>query len=332
MSTLEIVAEVAQGFEGKRDIAALLIRAAAAAGASAVKFQLVYADELATPDYQHYALFKALEMGDDVWKRLRSLASNSGIDLMLDVYGNRSLRLAQALACPAVKIHTTDMMNFGLLNAVAKSIIPRVMLSAAGCSDEEITDGLNIMRDKDVVLLHGFQGYPTPLGANRIARIPQLRRLLAEHKPASRSIVGFADHAPSGDSTRFLLPAAAIGAGAMLIEKHLTLSPVMKFEDYEAAMGPDEFADFAEQMKACFVAMAYNSAMHESELDYRKKARKHVVAARSIQPGETIEPDMIQLLRTASSSPIYDARAVYGKRCSVAVDAGSAMSEGMLAE
>ncbi|VUX54991.1 protein of unknown function [uncultured Woeseiaceae bacterium] len=46
---LEIIAELGQGFEGKPEQARLLINAAAKAGADAAKYQLVYADELATP-------------------------------------------------------------------------------------------------------------------------------------------------------------------------------------------------------------------------------------------------------------------------------------------
>ena len=59
---IEIVAELAQGFEGCAKQAKLLIKAAAKAGADAAKFQLVYADELATEDYEYYNLFSSLEM------------------------------------------------------------------------------------------------------------------------------------------------------------------------------------------------------------------------------------------------------------------------------
>ena len=48
---LNIIAEIAQGFEGNFEQSKLLIKAAAKAGADTVKFQLVYADELATADY-----------------------------------------------------------------------------------------------------------------------------------------------------------------------------------------------------------------------------------------------------------------------------------------
>lgn len=42
---IEIVAELAQDFEGNPELARLLVKAAASAGADAAKFQLVYADE-----------------------------------------------------------------------------------------------------------------------------------------------------------------------------------------------------------------------------------------------------------------------------------------------
>ena len=53
-----IIAEAGLNHNGSMDFAKKLIDVAALAGADAVKFQLVYADELATPDYKYYDLFK----------------------------------------------------------------------------------------------------------------------------------------------------------------------------------------------------------------------------------------------------------------------------------
>ena len=82
---LNFIAEIAQGFEGNFEQSKLLIKAAAKAGADAVKFQLVYADELSTADYQHYQLFKELEMEEAQWKSLKDYASSQGIQLIVDV-------------------------------------------------------------------------------------------------------------------------------------------------------------------------------------------------------------------------------------------------------
>ena len=76
---IKIIAEIAQGFEGNSTYSNLFVKAAASAGADAVKFQLFYADELATPDYMYYELFKSLEMSDEVWKNISHLALENNI-------------------------------------------------------------------------------------------------------------------------------------------------------------------------------------------------------------------------------------------------------------
>jgi N,N'-diacetyllegionaminate synthase len=330
MADLKIIAEAAQGYEGKPELAALLVKAAAAAGADAIKFQLVYADELATPDYEHHELFKSLEMPDAVWHSLKRVADEARIALYLDVFGSRSLALAQTLACGAVKVHSTDMANPRLLDEIAASEVPLVLLSSAGCTPAEIDEALALFAARELVLLHGFQGYPTPRDANCIARIAMLRERIAAS--GVHGVVGFADHAPADDPQRFLLPAAAMGAGASVIEKHLTLAKIMKFEDHEAALSPDEFAEFVVQMRACFGAIGTRDAMHASELEYRTKTRKHVVALEDIEAGAYIEARALGLLRTSNPAPIYAVREVSGRRAKTRIPRGSAVTSAALEE
>ena len=85
-SKVKIIAEIAQGFEGDLKQSKLFIKAASSAEANAVKFQLVYADELATADYQYYSLFKELEMEEAQWKLLKYYASSLGTQLIVDVF------------------------------------------------------------------------------------------------------------------------------------------------------------------------------------------------------------------------------------------------------
>ena len=64
---IEIIAEIAQGYEGSPKLTELLTKAAIESDADAIKFQMVVNDELCTPDYIHYELFKSLQMEDKVW-------------------------------------------------------------------------------------------------------------------------------------------------------------------------------------------------------------------------------------------------------------------------
>ncbi len=313
---LSIIAEIAQGFEGRPEQARLLMKAAAAGGADAAKYQLVYADELATPDYKYYELFQSLEMADEVWEELAAYASQLGIQLHLDIFGERSLRLAERLDVAAVKLHGTDIANIGLLKAVAGSSVQQVLLGAGGAFASEIEQALDILSNKDVVVLLGFQGYPTPNETNQIARVGLLINRFAESN--SRVSIGFADHAPPDSPLRYALAAAAVGAGATVLEKHITLGQVMKLEDHESALNPDEFSEFSKVVHACAEALGNiadneDFGMADAEHAYRKMIRRHVVTSRDIDAGSTITPADLVLKRTSSEDFISDLAAVYQK-------------------
>ena len=116
MTGIEIIAELAQGFEGNPEQAKLLIRAAAKSGANAAKLQMVFADELATPDYEHYEFFKTLEMSNESWSELVSYAKEKRIELQVDIFGPHSLSLSTNLGIKTVKIHGTDIAHLNPLS------------------------------------------------------------------------------------------------------------------------------------------------------------------------------------------------------------------------
>lgn len=330
---VEIVAEVAQGYEGKPYQAAALISAAAASGADAAKLQLVYASELSVPSYKYHSLFQALEMADSTWMELAELARAKKIDLHLDVFGPRSLALAERVGATAVKVHGTDMANQALLELVARSAIPRVLLSCGGSLRSEIERASTIFAHKNIVLLFGFQGYPTPNAANQIARVRRYARDMAEKKNIA---IGFADHAPVDSASRFTLPATAIGAGATLIEKHLTLAQVLRLEDHEAALNPDDFAQFVILMRGCAEAIGVcqsveDFGMDESEKNYRRQVRKHVVAVSALPAGTVLQPQHLSLKRTPAANAIDEISLAYGRRLTVDVEVDQPLTSEMLA-
>lgn len=312
--TIEIIAELAQGFEGKPEQALLLMKAAAAAGANAAKYQLVFADELATPDYKYYALFKSLEMPEKVWEELSVYAKELGVKLQLDIFGTRSLKLAERLNVQAVKLHGTDIANVGLLNEVAQSSIGKILLGAGGAHFNELQQAIDVLGQKEIVILLGFQGYPTPNDSNQINRVSFLKKYFSENYP--NVTIGFADHASPDSTLRYALATMAVGAGAQVIEKHLTLGRVMMLEDHESALNPDEFLEFSNTVNECAQALGNTTlsedfGMSESENGYRKMIRRHVVSAVRLNVGEQLQPSQLMLKRTSAENPITELSSVY---------------------
>lgn len=315
--TIEIIAELAQGFEGNSEQARLLMKAAASCGASAAKYQMVYADELATPDYEHFNLFKTLEMPDNVWQGLALLASDLGIELQIDIFGIRSLYLSEKVGVKTIKLHGTDIANVGLLNEVANSSIKKVLLGAGGAYQEELDVALEILSKKQVIILLGFQGYPTLAPDNQISRVALLAN---KFKDSGQAVtIGFADHAEQNTPLKYALAATAIGAGAKVLEKHLTLGKAMKLEDYESALNPDEFLEFTQTMQECYSAMGESSLLEDfsmsiAEQEYRKKIRRHVVASKNLEIGAVIGPNDLALKRTSAKHVMTDMGAIYNKK------------------
>jgi len=312
---LNIIAEIAQGFEGNFEQSKLLIKAAAKAGADSVKFQLVYADELATADYQYYELFKELEMEEAQWKSLKDYASSQGIQLIVDVFGEKSLELAVNIGVDTVKVHGTDVTNLGLLEAISNSSIKNIILGVGGAYWSEIEKALKVLRSKIIVLLCGFQGYPTKTEDNHINRMNIIRERAKDIH--NNFQMGFADH-PGEEIFSSSVCLVALGAGAEVIEKHLTLGKVMEMEDFESALNPDEFKAFTTQLKAGQQAMGNfineeNFGMSESEKTYRENVRRDVVTKKEIIQGETLNTQNISLKRTAKTNTIKQLELVLGK-------------------
>lgn len=327
--TIEIIAELAQGFEGNPAQAKLLMKAAASAGANAAKYQMVFADELATPDYKYYALFKSLEMSDDIWYGLANYAKELNIQFQLDIFGSKSLSLAEQVGASAVKLHGTDIANIGLLNKVAMSKIGKVLLGAGGAYIEELEQALSILSNKKVVILLGFQGYPTANQDNQISRITLLIQHFSNKYP--NVSIGFADHASPESALRYALASVAIGAGATVLEKHLTLGKVMQLEDHESALNPDEFLEFTNTIQDCARALGVSAftedfGMSDSEQGYRKMIRRHVVASSDIASGAELLPAHLILKRTSSEVALTDLSLVYHKTLKRAVRQNAAIS------
>jgi N,N'-diacetyllegionaminate synthase len=321
----QIIAECAQGYARSTlseslELAKWLTRSAKSCGADAIKFQLIIADELACPDYKYYNLFKTLELGGNGWAEVKCLAKELEIELIFDIFGRESLSVAEQLNINTIKIHPTDFTNTELLGTVSSSTVVRhVIAGCGGATEEEICASLRVLSsNKKITLLLGFQGYPTPRADNSLNRLNNFARI-------SESIgtpiqLGFADHADPTDYDATHLAIMALGHGATVIEKHLTLARCLKLEDHESALSPDEFERFVQIIRACDEAagetMPTNNTgfdLPKSEQAYRTMVNRHVVACRDISVGERLADSDLCLKRSASIAPITTMQTAIGK-------------------
>ena len=313
---IRIIAEAAQGFEGDPLLARLLVRAAGRAGADAVKFQLVYADEIGTPSYKYYDLFKKLEMPAGCWRQVAGEAKKEGVGLYFDVFGKKSLRLALALGAQGLKIHATDFYHDELIRA-ALNTGKHILIGLGGLGEKDLSSLLERhprIKTTRVTMMHGFQAEPTPLGANNLRRLGTLAAL---GQPAG---IGFMDHSDGGKEDSLELSLLALPFGVSVVEKHITLDRELQLEDYVSALPPSCFKKFVKRIRK------YEKALGSSALEpgpdekmYRLKSAKIVVAARKLKKGSLLRNSDLKLLRVDKQETlpaILDPKEVFGLRVS----------------
>lgn len=298
---IEIIAEIAQGFEGNEELASLLTKGAIASNSDAIKFQLVFADELATPDYKYYKLFRELEMPVEAWMKISNQIHQEGRRLYFDIFGLLSLEVAKKVGADGVKLSTTEFYNNHLFDKSLESF-DKLYLSVGGIEVDDIDEKLsklNASEKKKVCLMYGFQSEPTPLEENNLNKL----RILKERYPDFS--IGFMDHSEGGIDDAYNISLIALGLGAEVIEKHITLDRELKLEDYISGVTPAEFLRFVNLVRRYEPVFGLKTlALSALEKDYKNNATKSVVATSNLKAGDILSQKLIALKRT--SRPINE--------------------------
>lgn len=313
MKNSEIIAEIAQGYEGKPAQALLLARAGVASNADAVKFHCVYADDTAVPEYKHYQFFKTLEMSESVWQEVHAVIRDGGKKLILNLGGERSLQLAKKIGVSTVKYHATHFFSTDLIKRSFQEF-SKVYISIGGITAEEIerfiiTHGLRA--GSNVSFTYGFQSSPTPLEKNNLMKIATLQQRFNGFD------FGFEDHSDAFGEDRFNVSIMALSLGITHLEKHLTLDPHLKLEDSESALSIAEFRKYVETIRRLEVCLGNGSLeLTDIEQDYRRRVLKVVVSATDLTAGTILGPENFALKRPQTYHPeaFLKAEDLFGKR------------------
>lgn len=268
-----IIAEIGTAHEGKQDKACALIDAAARAGADAVKFQWVYADEILHPDTGTVALptgqvrlydrFKALECGADFYAAMLEYAHSRKVQFGCSPFGLKSLSELLAVKPDFVKIASPELNHYPLLTALADfrhsqqeqglAAIP-VIISSGVSRLSDIERALEILGTDGVTLLHCITSYPAPEDEYNLRLIAALHEIFGV-------ATGVSDH--SLDAV--LVPSLCAAQGGTVIEKHITLSRKTSGLDDPIALDEKDFALMCRAVKEAYTVIEELRGEHGKE-------------------------------------------------------------------
>jgi N,N'-diacetyllegionaminate synthase len=292
----EIIAEIAQGYEGNPKLADLLVKGAIVANADSVKMQLVYADELCVPTYPYYDLFKSLEMNEEVWIDLVNKVHAAGKFIYFDVYGKISLGLAEKFGADGIKISTTDFYNTPLIDAAFEKF-EKIFVSTGGVPVDDIEKLMSRKKlPKQLILMHGFQAEPTETKDNHLRRINTLKQKFTQ------AGIGFMDHSLGSGDEAFYLPMLAMAMDVTCIEKHITLDYSLEIEDFISALSVDRFSKFVDIIRMMEPALGIGDLiLTAKEIEYKQRAGKLAVASEFLESGKIIDYNDIDMKRVSTT-------------------------------
>lgn len=287
-----VIAEIAGAHEGSMEKLTRLIDAAKTSSADAVKLQVYRADTLAVPSHPAYQLYRQLEYDEQQWERVMHYARSITLPVFADVFDDWGLHLMERYGAHGYKVHPTIVYEDELLALVAATKKP-LLLGVGGVPPATIKKALKTIAEgggQEITLIHGFQSYPTRPEDTNLLRIAALKETFGLP-------VGFADHVDADSHLALILPLVAVGCGAQLVEKHLTLDRSKKGPDYYSSLNPDEFSALVSSIRAVESVLGKRNVMSHAEEKYIDSIVRRIVAARSIESGDLISREKIAFKR-----------------------------------
>ena len=310
-----IIAEMACAHEGQVERAKKLIDVAVQSGADAIQFEIFDPDDNIVPQLKMYSILKKLYFFPDQWKDLFNYARQFDIAISTFAYDYKSLELALRQGSDLIKLNSSDLSNPDMIIKIAQSRLPYTLGTGASTMEEickSIELSLKHGGDK-LILMHGVQNFPTDINNLHINRLNILRTTFD-------CLVGYADHTEAGTDLSPIIDLIALGMGACVIEKHITLDRSEKGIDHESALEPEEFMKFIKRLNNAYKALGPKTlkSFNESDLNYRLFQKKTVVATRNLKTGDTLRKEMIKILRNSKEHGIspMDVKYIIGKTIS----------------
>jgi sialic acid synthase SpsE len=316
-----IIAEIGNNHEGDLATARDLVRAAAGAGAGAVKFQaIVPADLVGSEDTTRIAQLQRFQFSAAQFADLAELAHSLGIGFVCTPFSLEAVGWLEPLV-DAFKVASGDNDYLGLLQRIGATGRP-VIVSGGMTGVQGLTRAQRVLRDTgagEVAFLHCVSAYPTPPEAARLATIPVLARELG-------ATIGYSDHTIGVQACL-----AAVALGARILEKHFTLRhDFSDFRDHQLSAEPGELEELVRGVGEVELLRGEprDAEVLPEEMAVASAARRSAVAARDLAEGEVLAAGDVRFLRPAGA--VGAATAVAGSELRRALREGERLDDGDL--
>ena len=254
----KIIAELCQNHNGDVNILKDMIWRAADSGASHVKIQTIFSEDLTfrerfedgvtsngiiksikRPYSPEFERLSKLDLGFDTHALFIDECSSAGVIPLTTVFNRSRLESIIELGFKEIKIASYDCASFPLINDL-KNKFNHIYVSTGATHDSEIETTADILRDQNFSFLHCVTIYPTPVDKLNLNRIDYLRQFTDS--------VGFSDH--TRPRQHGINPdIVALWKDADVIERHFTILDSSQTKDGPVSVNPEQLKNIVDYSK-----------------------------------------------------------------------------------
>lgn len=262
-----------------------------------------------------------LELDDEQHLEVYRYAKSKGLDVVETLCAKGCLSMLRLFTPDRLKVASRDLTNLPLLEVMAETRIP-IILSTGMTGKKELDDALEIISKyhSDISILHCLSQYPSEYQNINLLSI----QFLKEHYP--QYTIGYSDH-----SIGILMPAVAVGMGAEIIEKHITLDRNMKGTDHRGSLEPEGIWRMVRDIRNTEYAIGEKAIfVNEKVQATRIKLERSVASSRTISAGEILTENDLHMLSPGDGYKWAERGQIIGKRALADIPANEVIYSGMI--
>jgi len=299
----KIIAETAFSHEGNFDYLLEQIRQSYLGKCDAIKFQ-VFLDISTSYESDHpaYNTINNWLLTKSQWQQAFKLAKSYNLEIIaLPLNTPTLVFLKQIKEIDYIEIHSICFNQYDLLLEL-KDFSKKLVLGIGGRYQSEIDfiKRISKKKDEDLVLMHGFQSFPTNIFDVNLSKINEYKKIY----PCS--ILGYADHSIFSNDDYLKLNNYAYLLGARWFEKHIVVDKGQNRTDYQSAIASYDFIEMRSSIDELIKILGESeiNILNEKELIYRNREKK-LVTLSDIKPGETFSLDNVGYIIKEESGDFY---------------------------
>jgi pseudaminic acid synthase len=304
------IAEISANHNGSLQQAKKIIYTAKKYGADAVKLQTYTPDTMTIKSNKSdFKIRGGLWNGKTLWdlydkaqtpfewhKELFDYAKKIKITCFSTPFDETAVNLLEDLNCPFYKVASFEMNHIPLIKKIAHTKKP-IIISTGMANLKEIDMAYKIAKRngaKEIILLYCVSNYPSKISDFNFNNINIL-------KERYNCKVGFSDHSIDNK-----VVAAAIAAGAEVIEKHIALEGQKKGFDLAFSLKGKEIKNYAQVIKDTSLMMGKKYFFRNKSENQSLQFRRSIYAISDIKKGEKFTKKNLRIIR-----PGYGVQPVY---------------------